>query len=528
MSKKKKKRYKKNNGDMRWIQEKLESVKDIWNSDDNEFSGISENSADDEYTWDDIGLDEMEDEDSEGGQLDSRIMGLLLTDKSSNPSNKRAWRLTRIAQALIQDLTLSVLDNREILRYDMATGAYLKVRDPLQFICAALPEIDAGNLPIKDLKEIAEYIRISPRAKHLVADHLNSNEWLVNCKNGVIDLKNRDLIPHSPHFNFTYSVKANYLYNTDICCPNFEYFCQTSLEGDPQKRMLLLEIIGYCCCDSIAGKCALFFKGEADSGKSVLLTFIEQLFQSETIANIPLHKIADRFSTAELCGKKLNCAGEIKGKKLADITIFKSLTGGDRISGERKGQDPFYFSPRCKLLFSGNALSGTIETDATAAFVNRLVVLLFNKSIPKDQQDKNLGEKLWNERDAIFTLAIQTLYALQKRNFIFTKPDDSRAYLEAFSMKANSVQSFVADCCQVGPNLRVFNIDLLTAYSTYCRANGLEEYGKTRFYEFLDAIPGVYATRFRKETQNRHGRIGIALKNKGMQLELGNDLATIP
>lgn len=499
--------------DMRWIENTEKELREqLKFSDIPELNDVLEEDSDDGYVWTE---DEREDEYPDNGDGNEIVKKLLLV-KDVMPSNKRARRLTSIAKALIQDLNLCVLDNQEILEYDTRTGAYLKVRDPLQCICAALPEVDAGNLSIKDYKEIAEYIRISPRAKQLEVDQLNSNEQFVNCGNGVINLEGQNLIPHSPRFNFTYSVKANYLYNTEICCPDFENFCQTSLEGDSQKRMLLLEAIGYICCDSTGGKCSLFFKGAADSGKSVLLTFIERLFQSEAIANIPLHKIADRFSTAELCGKKLNCAGEIKGKKLADITVFKSITGGDRISGERKGQDLFYFRARCKLVFSGNALPGTTETDATAAFVNRLVVLLFNKSIPKDQQDKNLGEKLWNERDAIFTLAIRALCDLRKRNFVFTKPSDSKVYLEAFAMKMNSVQSFVADCCQLGSDLRVFNADLLTAYSTYCRTNGLEEYSKTRFYELLDGIPGVYAARFRMENQNRHGRKGIALKREGL------------
>ena len=112
-------------------------------------------------------------------------------------------------------------------------------------------------------------------------------------------------------------------------------------------------------------------KGEPDSGKSVVANFITQLFQPELISNVPLHKLSERFFKAELFGKKLNVAGEIQGKQLTEIATFKSITGGDAITGEYKGKNPFSFTPRCKLLFAGNALPGTSESDATKAFVNR-------------------------------------------------------------------------------------------------------------------------------------------------------------
>lgn len=271
-------------------------------------------------------------------------------------------------------------------------------------------------------------------------------------------------------------------------------------------------MIGYCCCDSNAGKCAFFLKGEADSGKSVISELIARLFDRELVANIPLHRLSDRFNKAELFGKKVNIAGEIKAKKLTEISTFKSITGGDRIVAEFKGQNPFYFTPRCKLLFAGNALPGITEADATKAFANRLVVLLFNQSIPKGQQDKDLGDKLWNERDAIFTLAVEALCGLRKRDYQFTLPAESQTYINAFAERENSVQAFVADCCEVAPGLRVHNTTLLDAYAKYCAQNGLVQMSKVRFYELLDSIPGIRSKRLRIGPDNRHGREGIALK----------------
>ena len=56
--------------------------------------------------------------------------------------------------------------------------------------------------------------------------------------------------------------------------------------------------------------------------------------------------------------------------------------------GEFKGKSPFYFTPTCKLLFAGNTLPETRDTDMTRSFVNRLCIVIFGVSIPKDKQDK--------------------------------------------------------------------------------------------------------------------------------------------
>ena len=37
------------------------------------------------------------------------------------------------------------------------------------------------------------------------------------------------------------------------------------------------------------------------------------------------------------------------------------------------------------------------EVEATKAFMNRICLLVFSKSIPKENQDPNLSEKLWAE-----------------------------------------------------------------------------------------------------------------------------------
>lgn len=120
----------------------------------------------------------------------------------------------------------------------------------------------------------------------------------------MFNMETGELLPHDAAYRFTYQVRVDYIEDKSrISYPAFEAFCQSSLEDDPEKRQLLLEFIGYICMDSNNGKCALFPKGQPNSGKSVMGDFIARLLDRELVSNIPLHQLGGRFFRAELAGK---------------------------------------------------------------------------------------------------------------------------------------------------------------------------------------------------------------------------------
>ena len=420
--------------------------------------------------------------------------------------------LSDLTDQVIADGKLLITENGQAFAYQEDGGYYMPVANLEAYLANMLPDKTTRSLLSRHFREIAERLSWENTIR-CTLDDFNSHPNLVSLQNGVFNLETAELLMYDRSYRFTYQIHVSYLGDpSEVSCPTFERFCETSLDGDPAKRQLLLEFIGYICTDSTNGKCAMFFKGQPNSGKSVVSSFIARLFDQELVSSIPLHQLADRFFRAELAGKKFNVAGEIAGRALRDISIFKSITGNDRIVGEFKGRDPFYFTPRCKLLFSGNTLPLTTETDATAAFVNRIRVLLFNHSTPPEEQDKQLLDKLWVERDSIVTLALQAVQKLIERNFEFTMPEDSKTFLDAYKLRGNVFGGFFDECCVVEPSARVFNTDLYDAYLAYCKRNGLEVASKKTFYDLLSGVPGVYAKRIRIGTKNRQGHIGITLK----------------
>ena len=426
--------------------------------------------------------------------------------------NKRAQRFSAFAQQAAASGELLISEAGQAFVYQKDRGFFKPVPKLDAYLAGFFGEEITNNLLFKDLQEIEKRL-LWIEAIRCPSDGWNANNQLVNLEDGVFNIKTGELLPFDACHRFTYQIHASRVKDADrISCPVFDAFCQSSLEGDPAKRQLLLEFIGYICMDTNNGKCALFLKGQPNSGKSVMGDFVSRLFDQELVSNIPLHQLGDRFFRAELMGKKLNAAGEISGNTLKDISIFKSITGNDRIAGEFKGKDPFYFTPRCKLLFSGNTLPLTTETDTTTAFVNRIRVLLFNVSVPTEQQDKHLPEKLWGERNSIVTLALQAARKLAERNYIFTEPEDSREFLEAFQTRGNILHAFLEECCILAPKARCFNVELYTEFKAFCERNGLDCLKKAKFYDLLSGVSHVAAKRLRIGGESKQGHIGITLK----------------
>lgn len=436
----------------------------------------------------------------------------LEEERDEGRPSKRARFLSGLAARFLDAEKLLISENGQCFCYQEQKGCFRPAADLQSYIADELGEDLCASLLNRDLREIADRLSLMSKLRVSI-DDFNRQATLVNLGNGVYDVFFGEMKMHSPKYRFTYCVHANFVpVPEELSCPVFEEFCRSSLEGDPEKRQLLLEFIGYILMDSNAGKCALFLKGQPDTGKSVISEFITRLFDDELISNVPLHELSSRFFKAELAMKKLNVAGEIAGRALHDISVFKSVTGNDRITGEFKGQKPFSFVPRCKMLFSGNTLPLTKETDATAAFVNRIRVLLFNKSIPKAEQDKGLLDKLWEERDTIVTLALRAAEKLLERSFEFTFPQDSKEFLASFKHRGNVLGLFLEECCELSPEGKVFNTALYAAFTSFCEVNGLECMSRARFYEMLSGIPHVSARRLRIGNENRQGHQGISLK----------------
>lgn len=341
----------------------------------------------------------------------------------------------------------------------------------------------------------------------------NNHSDLINIKNGVYEVSTGILHEKNPAFRFTYQLNVSYKKDvSEKDMENFLMFCQTSLDGNEQKKELLLQMIGYLCTTLMEAKKCCLLIGEPDSGKSLVLHLIEYMIGEEYISNISLEHLGDRFASAVLSTKLLNSSAELSAMPLKNIEMFKLIVGGDTLNGEYKGKPIFCFKNRCKLLYAGNMLPPIKNEDISTAFINRLTVLRFTHSIPKKERIHDLEAKLKKETDAIFTYSMEALRRLIEDNYTFAEPEDSKILLTDYSFQQTNIDIFVKEWCKVGENLKIHSARLYSAYREFCTENAVSAVSQNLFSQKIGSITGVSSGRFRINGSNSaRGFYGIDL-----------------
>ena len=98
------------------------------------------------------------------------------------------------------------------------------------------------------------------------------------------------------------------------------------------------------------------------------------------------------------------------------------------------------------MLFAGNMLPTFAKVDGTDSLVERLHILIFDKSVEEDEIDNGMEDKLWAERNVIVRYALEQLKYFIIADMTFTKLDDEKRMLEEVARMSNPIQHFVESC----------------------------------------------------------------------------------
>jgi putative DNA primase/helicase len=120
--------------------------------------------------------------------------------------------------------------------------------------------------------------------------------------NGMLDWKEKTILPWNP--NFTTTISFNIEYDPTADCPKFKQYMQEWLPSQA-VRNVVQEFIGYCLIPNTKFRKAMFFYGKGKNGKSSLLEFLQTFFEDH-MATLSYDGLFQRFGTANLKDKIVN------------------------------------------------------------------------------------------------------------------------------------------------------------------------------------------------------------------------------
>ena len=331
-------------------------------------------------------------------------------------------------------------------------------------------------------------------------DDFNRNPYLVNVRNGLLDIRDMSFKEHTPSYLST--VQLNVEYNPQVDCPQFKKFLNEVL--DCKLIPLVQEIVGYLLTTNTASQKAFVFWGPARTGKSTLLWVVEYLLLGKkNVSNIPWQEIGDKFKTAELLGKLANVFSDLPSKSIDDTGIFKVVTGEDYLMAEKKNKNPFKFKPFARLVFSCNELPRNY-VDRTEGFYRRLIIVPFSRQIEKSKIDKALKYKFQREKEGILNWALEGLKRLYENNFEFSENELTDGVKKEYKRENNNVISFVEECCELDGLFSCSRIEIYEAYKEFCVEAGLKTLSQIKFNKELEGNFNI--------TRSRSGKL-----NHGME-----------
>ena len=300
-------------------------------------------------------------------------------------------------------------------------------------------------------------------------------------KNGVYDLDTDEFLDFSPEYIITN--KINYNYVPDAYSEITDITLDKLACGDEKIRQLLEELIGFTFYRRNELRKAFILIGDKSNGKSTYLDMIKTLLGDENTTALDLKDLGDRFKTAELFGK-LACIGDDIGDEfIPNPASFKKLTSGDRLTVEKKGQDPFDFNSYAKLLFSANNIPRI--KDKSGAVISRLIIIPFNATFSADDPDydPHIKYKLRTSEsmEYLIQLGIQGLKRVLK-NQKFTKSEKAQKELEEYEVNNNPVLLFFEENPKIEnePTKNVYK-----KYSEFCIANSFQAMSNIEFSKIV-------------------------------------------
>lgn len=339
----------------------------------------------------------------------------------------------------------------------------------------------------RDVKNAFDTILMLPELQRDLSPRVNIP--LVNCGDGVLDLETMTLLKHNPRYGFTRCIKANY--DEAAQGKAFEKWLDEATMGDKEIKKLLQEVVGYSLSEYVFAKKAFVFFGVRDSGKSVFLRIISRIVGEEHISNVDMQKLSEPCYAAQLRNAKLNIAPDVPEKPMKDIGTFKSIVSSlDTIETKALYENPKSQPCYCKLLFGANEFIplGNLDPMNVDAFFRRILIVPFMFSKPEEEQDLELPEKMWNERDYIFTWAMKGVKRLMKNNFVFTRSKVSEELWLKYKAQYSPEKCFFEEHLKLSEGSTISAEEVQAAYEEY--ADNAE--AKTKRYAMKNFISKNY------------------------------------
>ena len=330
--------------------------------------------------------------------------------------------------------------------------------------------------------------------------------WLLNVKNGTIDLRTGQLREHRREDLITKLAPVSY--DPTATAPLWEKFLDRIMGENKRLIRFLQKCSGYSLTGDTREQVIFIFYGTGSNGKTTFLRINGDLLGDYAKWTPATTLLAHRGESipndiARLQGARFVVATEIEQNRRLNESLVKAVTGGDIIAARFLHKEFFEFQPQFKVFLGTNHKPEIRGQDH--AIWRRIRLIPFTETIPDEEQDRELVEKLKEELPGILNWALEGCCAWLEEGL--QEPEEVVQATLDYRTESDILAEWIEEFCVVHPAATASVTDLYQSYRTWCQDSGQKPLSKRWFGRRL-AERGFDSGR----TARARSWIGIGLK----------------
>ena len=295
---------------------------------------------------------------------------------------------------------------------------------------------------------------------------LDTNNYFFNVDKYTLNLKTmRVMEPNQTHL---ITKKSNFIFEKGADCPTWKMFLLQIFNKDLNLIKFIQKAMGYALSGDVSEQCLFILWGTGANGKSTFLNVLQHLFGDyacSTMIETFMKKNSEQSNDlARLKGARLVTTSEIEQGRQISESLIKSVTGEDSLTARFLYGEYFSFKPTFKIFMATNHKPKIRGADN--GIWRRIKMIPFNVTIPPEQRDKNLTEKLIAENSGILNWLLRGYAMWQKEGL--EEPKAIREANAEYRMDMDSVGTFITDCLELDASLQ-WRLPTNMLYQTYIK-----------------------------------------------------------
>ncbi|MFA0888143.1 MAG: phage/plasmid primase, P4 family [Synergistales bacterium] len=305
--------------------------------------------------------------------------------------------------------------------------------------------------------------------KNTRLDDFERHPHLLNCANGIVDLRSGNLLPHDPSLKLLSLAPVEY--HRDAKSPLWEKFLSEVFLNNADAINSFKRQIGYLVTGEMKEQKFFLWLGNGRNGKSTIRNILsgvlgDYIGDTSSSAFTAKRYNSESYELADQVKKRMIFSAETTNAFQLDEPLIKAISGGDRCTFRAIYQEPITTYPTFKIVIPCNRMPEIKGTDD--GIWDRCHFLHFKRKFEGKERVQDYHKVLLTEKEGIFAWMVESAMEWYKGGLSVS--EESKEMNSMFRSASDALGQFLEEECEIGYGHEAGATNLYERYTRWCEA----------------------------------------------------------